>query len=45
MKTCESCGEEMDSQYDEFVCDGCLALEETETDECSPYLVKDQAPT
>ena len=33
-KICESCGEEMDSDYDEFVCDGCLALgceEEEET--------------
>lgn len=29
-KICESCGEEMDSQYDEFVCDGCLALEDEE---------------
>jgi len=32
-KICESCGEEMDSQYDEFVCDGCLAMMYEEEDE------------
>jgi predicted RNA-binding Zn-ribbon protein involved in translation (DUF1610 family) len=35
MKICESCGEEIDSTYDEFVCDGCLAFEE-ELEEDTP---------
>jgi len=29
-KICESCGEEMNSDYDEFVCDECLTQDENE---------------